>query len=531
MRAGLWTVTALALVAALVSGILLWRNDSSGCSGRETVRVAAEPAIADALTGLADLTAADGSCFDYAIESIAGGYVPELLTRGEGAPELWVADSQSKARRVIAQTRRGSGFVAESLATTPAVVVGTDPGTYPGWVDVLRRPNLQIGSPVSSTAADAPIVGSLAAELSGRLTRADRLAAMAGLADRRNRAVPMADPKSTDESRLMSAGATASVVVTSEQQFMTFKRHYPNSSLISTVPSDGTVLLDYPLVNTAGSDQAADAGVTLLKAARSQAGRKILTGQGFRAPDGTGVGKPVKTLTIDPARVDAAVDEWTAMALPTRTILALDVSTSLRMPAADSTRAALVIDGALGWLRQLPPNTDVGMWIYSLNKGGNGQDWLETVPSRRLGDPVRSWTQRDILDESINRSLKAELGGGRALYDTILAGYKAVLNGYDADYTNTLTIVTDGRDDDLQGPTPATLIDQLKRLADPGRPVRVVVLGVSADVDRATLTTITNVTGGGTSVTADPYGIQGLFAGAVRPRLSPPVNPIGADGK
>ena len=55
----------------------------------------------------------------------------------------------------------------------------------------------------------APIVGSLAAELSGRLTRADRLAAMAGLADRRNRAVPMADPKSTDESRLMSAGATA----------------------------------------------------------------------------------------------------------------------------------------------------------------------------------------------------------------------------------------------------------------------------------------------------------------------------------
>mgnify|MGYP006921815206 CR=1 FL=1 len=80
------------------------------------------------------------------------------------------------------------------------------------------------------------------------------------------------------------------------------------------------------------------------------------------------------------------------------------------------------------------------------------------VPSRRLGDPVRSWTQRDILDESINRSLKAELGGGRALYDTILAGYKAVLNGYDADYTNTLTIVTDGRDDDLQGPTPATLI-------------------------------------------------------------------------
>lgn len=153
------------------------------------------------------------------------------------------------------------------------------------------------------------------------------------------------------------------------------------------------------------------------------------------------------------------------------------------------------------------------------------------MPSRRLGDPVRSWTQRDILDESINRSLKAELGGGRALYDTILAGYKAVLNGYDADYTNTLTIVTDGRDDDLQGPTPATLIDQLKRLADPGRPVRVVVLGVSADVDRATLTTITNVTGGGTSVTADPYGIQGLFAGAVRPRLSPPVNPIGADGK
>ncbi|QHN30028.1 VWA domain-containing protein [Gordonia amarae] len=510
--------TAVALVAILAGGVVLWRDVADGCGGNRTgIAVAADPTIATTLRSVAE-KASDTSCFDYSVEAVEGGRIPALLTGGKDIPDLWVADSQHRARRVLAQVRLGSGAVVGSLATTPAVVASTQTVSEDSWVDVMNLPDLNIGNPASSSLADAPIIGALGAPGADKLNKRTLMLAMAEMASRRNDAGATED---SEQGRLKLADTSTVHVVTSEQQYLEFLRGHAGTRLQATTPATGTVLIDYPLVNTskAHRDRTAEAAAALVRTAGSGAGQKILGAAGFRNPDGTGVGEPVKALTVDATKLDKALDQWFELNLPTRTIMAIDTSGSMQSPAGNSTRAALLTDAVVGAFALIPRNGVVGMWIFGIDKGGIGTDWNELVPSRRLDEKVGDVMQRDMLITGVRKAMTTQLGGDTGLYDTILAGYKKALADYDPNYSNTFTVLTDGRNEDSRSISLDDLVKQLKALTDPGRPVRIVAMGISEDADAESLTKITDVTGGATFVATDPGKIKTIFDDAARTRL------------
>ncbi|MFE0751348.1 substrate-binding domain-containing protein [Gordonia sp. NPDC058843] len=515
----LWAGAVLLVVVALVTGVIIWQTGSGGCGERTRVAVASDSAMTGPLREVARQASAD-SCFDYDVQTAAGADVPGLLTQGAAAPDLWVADSQVQARRVTTQVRRELDLVSPSIASTPTVVAGTDVPELGTWVEVMKLPNLRTGSPVDTSTGDAPIIGALAAVDSGELADEDFTEAMTILAIQQNNARLANDNEGT---RLNLANTSEVPVVTTEQQFDLFMRTHQGSRLTSTIPAAGTVMLDYPLVNTAPAARqqaSADAGAALVAALDTDAGRAALADSGYRDADGNGVGQPVKELELrDPSSVDKALRQWQVLGVPIRSLVVQDTSGSMETPAGGTTRAGLLIDASQTGLKLFPNNTMIGGWAFSVNKGGPGQDWEELAPIRRLDARSGSGTHRDALGRAVEEGL-SDLGGGTGLYDTTLAAFKKVQDTYDPNYSNSVIIMTDGQNEDPDSITLDNLLAELKRLEDPARPVLVLTIGISDDADSDALKQIAEATGGTTYVAENAADIRTVFVDAIQARVA-----------
>ncbi|MFW0795771.1 substrate-binding domain-containing protein [Gordonia sp. CPCC 205515] len=527
-RAGwLWGLGALIVVVALVTGVVLWRTGAvGGCGDRTSVAIASDPAMTGALRTVAQQASAD-TCYDFTVTGVAGAQVPGELTRGDQAPDLWVADSQIQARRVTTQVRRELSLVSPSIATSPTVIVGESVPATETWVDVMKLTDLRTGSPIDTSTGDAPIVGALAEVNDGNLTQKELTAAMTVLAVQQNNARLVNDNEGT---RLNFANTAGVPVITTEQQYLLFTRTHPGSRLEATVPAGGTVQLDYPMVNTAGAarrDIAAAAGQVLVDQLSSPAGQQALTEAGYRTPDGAplpagaGVGK-VRVLQLDdPTQVDKAIRQWQVLGVPIRTLVVEDTSGSMAAAAGGTTRAGLLTDASLTGLKLFPNNTMIGGWAFGINKGPNGADWKWMSPIRRLDAAAATGgTHREELAAAVRRGLApSQLGGGTGLYDTTLAAFKEVQKNYDPNYSNSVIIMTDGQNEDPNSLTLQQLLATLKRLEDPARPVLVLTIGISDDADTEALKAIAAATGGTTYVAKTPADIQTVFVDAIQARV------------
>ncbi|HQV19566.1 MAG: VWA domain-containing protein [Gordonia sp.] len=516
----LQVVLAVVLVIVAVAGVILWRGNADGCGDRTSVRVAADPTVVATVRSLTAI-AADTGCFDYDVDEVAGADVPGRLTSGDDkSPELWVADSQTQARRVITQVRKSPDYVTESLASSPTVVAGTGLGSLKTWIDVMKLPDLRIGSPMETSTGDAPIIAALAEVKAGRAKQDELTQALSILAIQQNNARPANDSEAT---RLNLANVEGIPVITTEQQFSQFQRRHPESKLKSAIPADGTVMLDYPLLNTAGrgsKDDAAAAGKELVAAASSVDGRKVLHNSSFRDPGGSGFGAKVTVLDGgDAALVDKTLRQWQVLGIPIRTIFMIDTSGSMRAPAGDSTRAKLLIGAATQGLGLFPNNTQGGLWIFGINKGGAGQDWKELLPVRRLDAASSRGTHRDDFAAEITRAMTDDLGGGTGLYDSILAAYKQAQAGYDPTYSNSVIVMTDGRNEDANSIGLDELLTTLEQLADPARPVLVLTIGISGDADADALSKISEATGGSSYIAETAADIESVFVNAIAARV------------
>lgn len=515
----LWAIIALIAVVALVTGVIIWQAGSGGCGDRTRVAVASDAAMTGPLREVARQASAD-SCYDYDVQTAAGADVPGLLTLGAAAPDLWVADSQVQARRVTTQVRRDLDLVAPSIASTPTVVAGENVPGLDTWVEVMKLPDLRTGSPVDTSTGDAPIIGALAAVDAGELPEGKFTEAMTVLAIQQNNARLTNDNEGT---RLNLANTAGVPVVTTEQQYELFMRTHQGSKLKSSIPAAGTVMLDYPLVNTASAarQQVADeAGAALVAALNSDAGRKALTDAGYRDADGNGVGEPLKKLELrDPTSVDKALRQWQVLGVPIRSLVVQDTSGSMATPAGGTTRAGLLIDASTTGLKLFPNNTMIGGWAFSVDKGGDGQDWVEMAPIRRLDARSGSGTHREALGRAVEEGL-SDLGGGTGLYDTTLAAFKKVQDTYDPNYSNSVIIMTDGQNEDPNSISLDELLAELKRLEDPARPVLVLTIGISDDADSDALKQIAEATGGTTYIAENAADIRTVFVDAIQARVA-----------
>ena len=519
-RRPLQIALAALLVIIAVAGVILWRTGADGCGDRTSVQVAADPTIVGTVRSLTRIAAGNG-CYDYEVDEVAGAAVPGRLTSGDDkSPELWVADSQTQARRVITQVRKSPDYIAESLASSPTVVAGTGLKPLTSWVEVMKLPDMRMGSPMETSTGDAPITGALAEVKAGRVKQDDLTQALSILAIQQNNARPANDSEAT---RLNLANVEGIPVVTTEQQFSQFQRRHPGSRLKSAIPADGTVMLDYPLLNTAGRgtrDAAAAAGKELVAAATSEEGRKVLRDSSFRNPDGTGFGDEVTVLDSgDEKLVDKTLRQWQVLGIPIRTTLVVDTSGSMRESAGNSTRAQLLADASTQGLMLFPNNTQASLWIFGINKGGPNQDWKELLPSRRLDAASSRGTHRDDFRAELKRAMAEDLGGGTGLYDSVLAAYKSVQAGYDPTYSNSVIVMTDGRNEDANSVSLDELLATLKQLEDPARPVLVLTIGISGDADADALRKIAEATGGSSYVAETAADIQSVFVNAIAARV------------
>jgi hypothetical protein len=153
----------------------------------------------------------------------------------------------------------------------------------------------------------------------------------------------------------------------------------------------------------------------------------------------------------------------------------------------------------------------VGVWLFSTDENGK-KPYKQLIPISPLA------TTRTELQNSIGK-IQANPQGDTGLYDTVLAAYQEVENGWQAGKSNSVLLFTDGKNENPDGISQATLISKLKKLSDPKRPVRLVFIGIGNQVDQKELQTIVNATpAGGVFIAPDPAKISDIFLQALATR-------------
>jgi hypothetical protein len=337
-------------------------------------------------------------------------------------------------------------------------------------------------------------------------------------------------PRSADPASIASSLSAAAL---SEEDVIAYNAQKPPISLAALYLDPAPLSLDYPYAVMPGGEPAKVAAAQgLFDVLTTKSFRNRLGAQGLRAPDGswgdgfaappgapTPAGTPTATATgprggtaggVDPAAVERALSTWTAVTQSGRMLAVIDVSGSMleRVPTAgNATREQVTVAAATRGLGLLDDSWAVGLWTFSTDLVGT-REYRELVP---VG-PVSS--QRAQIEGAL-RTIVPKQNGNTGLYDTVLAAYKAVQDGWEAGRVNSVVLMTDGQNDNASGITQQKLLGDLKRVADPDRPIQVIFVGIGNAVSKAELESITKVTGGGVFVTEDAAKIGDIFLKAI----------------
>lgn len=519
--------TALLAAAVLVAAVVGWSATSSDCDEAGTLTLAAAPEIADVVdavvaeTDPADLGAGDG-CRPVRVEPADPHEVAAAVGSGAGAPDLWVPDTSAWLARLPAPTQERQTW---PLAKTPVVLAGPDDAARPDtWLAALSGPDATLLDPRASGAG----VGALAALHAEAVHGASSGTELSTwLVDK---AQDAPDESLSDADLLAIAtngGAASTWFPTTEQRVIDMADQVSRSHLRAVVPRSGTVLLDYPLVPVAtgsDADRAVRVAEVLADRLLSRAGQRRLAAAGFRPPsampsdaDG-GVGAVDEVGVVQPNAVAHLLRTWEMLTADARMLAVLDVSGSMREHAGQQTRIALARGAVLTALRDLPSESQMGLWAFSVGLGAGDDDHWVLAPVRRLGPAGGGISHRATLAGAV-RQLPRLVGGGTALYDTVLAAYRAAVSGYAPNRFNGVVVLTDGRNEDPDGLRLRQLLDALKRLSDPARPVPVITVGLGPQADVATLERIAEATGGASHVARDPRDIGRVFTDALLDRV------------
>jgi Mg-chelatase subunit ChlD len=512
-------VALLLVVGLLVGGggafvVLGGRGDSAAaddrtCGGYRSVDVTVAPELyAVVVDALESVTPA---CTRVVPTSRGGMEVARGVSMGGALPDVWIPESRFLTTRAYLGPARPH-TVTRSLARTPVLLVGgAGAQRFASWGDAEASGRVSVPDPETSAAGALALV---APEVEAGAMGRTRAAA-------RELVVPFAQKVGARRARGADASVTPAafprrsprLVVTTEHELGDVLAQ--RADLRDLTPPVGSPVLDFPVV--LGPDAAPGSRVVakeLVRHFQSAEGRELLTREGLRTADD----RATTTLrTPSAATISTAVRSWRTLAVPSAILAVVDASGSMDAAAGGGSRMDLLADAAGIGLSFLPDHARVGLWIFSIDKGGPGKDWRQLEPMRRLDDLRRGRTQRYALRQRAEQ-MSSLVGGGTGLYDTALAAYRAALRSYRPEYSNAVVLMTDGRNQDPGSIALAQLLDRLRELRDPDRPVRVVGIAISGDADLAALQQIAQVTGGEAYLAAEPKDVLGVFAQAVLSR-------------
>jgi hypothetical protein len=565
----------MAIVVVLAgSWIGYQRLSDSGCSGKVTLTVAAATELAPAVDQAAQQWVADGAdvegtCVAVTVTGVSPATMAAAVARQHNVtlsgasivsksvqpPDVWIPDSSTWLLRLKSEA---SGFVptdGKSVALSPVVVAMPAPIAetigWPnkklGWKDLLAKMD-------SSTAIKTGIVdpNKDAAGLSGLLALAQaagtgvqaqqaKVGALRALAQNSSSLrddLLQKFPRSGDPTELATGLSAAPL---SEEDVIAYNADQPKVPLAALYLDPTPPPLNYPFAVLPGVDLQHQAAATGLHQALSKpAFKNALGAAGLRAPDGTvgsGFAAPVGAQvpsapavapTADPAAasggaaassldasvISQALGGWAATTLPGRVLAVFDISGSMNEPvptARGLSRAAVTRGAAAGGLALFDDRWAVGVWLFSTELDGK-KPYKQVVKISPLS------SSRTELQASVGQIVPKK-NGGTGLYNTALAAYKSVYDSWQPGVINSVILFTDGENQDKNSISQGTLVAQLKKLNDPKKPVRLVIVGIGPDVNRAELQTITNATpAGGVFVAPDPAKISDIFLEAIATR-------------
>ncbi len=562
----------MAIVVVLAGSWLGYqRLSDSGCTGQIKLTVAAATEIAPAVEQTAQRWITDGAnvngtCVSVAVSKVNPAVMAAAVARehqvvltGLGSapesvtvPDVWIPDSSTWLLRLRSEA---SGFVptdGKSIAQSPIVLAMPAPVAqefgWPdaklGWKDLLAKmktsTNLRTGivDPTRDAAGLAGLLtlASVAGEgAQGQAAKVGALRALAAGASALRDDLLQKFPRSNDAPGI-AGGLSAAPL--SEEDVVAYNAEGPPVELAALYLDPQPPGLDYPYAVMPEVDLQKSAAATGLRQALQQASFKDALGAaGLRSADGTTgagftapVGAPQASLPASPGADPAAggtaaagldagaisqvIGSWAAITLPGRVLAVFDISGSMqtKVPTAGgATRAEATRAAAQQGLALFDDKWSVGVWLFSTELVGK-QAWKEIVPISPLT------TSRQELQAS-TLQIKPKEGGKTGLYDTVLAAYKEVQSTWEDGKINSVILFTDGQNDNASGVTRAQLIAELKKLNNPKRPVRLVIIGIGNEVDRNELQSITNATStSGVFIAEDPAKISQIFLQAISSR-------------
>jgi hypothetical protein len=491
-----------------------------------------------------DVAAADSADVAAAVAGQSGVTINGLgQANGKTrVPDVWLPDSSTWLQRLRA-AGKSDVVPAEtpSMARSPVVVATPEPVArtlgWPdaklGWADLLKAmtTNAQVHAGIVEPNRDAAgLSGLLALGAAANAAPGGQQAAVGALRSlATGRSLLREDllvrfPRAADPATIAAALSAAPL---SEQAVIEYNASQPPVRLVALYLNPASVPLDYPYTVLPGLVGDRLAAASLLRAvlsgpayanALAAKGLRLADGtfgEGFATPQGAPTGASPVLPPPEATAVGRSLATWTAVTLPARLLAVIDVSGSMLTPvptAGGATREQVLLEAAKRGLGLFDDSWAVGMWTFSTLLDGEN-DYKELVPIGPLA------SQRSEILAALS-SIKPKPTGDTGLYDTILAGYKAMQTGWDPGRVNSLVIMTDGQNDDKKGVTLDQLIATLKGLVDPKRPIQVITIGIGTDVSRDELQKITSTTGGGVFVTADPSKIGDIFLQAIALRPS-----------
>ncbi|MEV4130835.1 VWA domain-containing protein [Dactylosporangium sp. NPDC049742] len=540
-KAPLAVAGIVALIGVTVVGVRAVAGGSGDCDGGIRLVVAAAPDIAPAVRDAATRWSATkpevgGDCVQVQVRAAEPADVAgQLAARAGGAinvaatavpspadadvPTVWIPDSTAWLVRMQAVSREAFEPDAQSVATSPVAIAVPDP--------------LAAALDATGGTAGAPQMAALLAKVASKqvqLAAVDPRRSTAGLAGAGLLYDSiLTDPKrlvdvvkayrsiavAADQTALDKSTGPAQVAPMSEQAVIAHNAGGPVVPL-TALTVDPAVTLDYPYAMINGKPRAnLEAAGRFRAALTAEGNRDLFARLGFRAADGsTSAGFPAgRGAATAPVTVKALTEErkitdilgyWNATTAPSRVLTLVDTTSSVNRPMAGAgspSRLQVLRKTATDGLALFTDDSELGLWAYA-----SGHQ--EVVPLNPL-----SQGQRARLTTAV-AGAKATTADVCGLYETVLAAYKALKEGYKEGRSNTVVVFTDGTNS-KPGMSLETLKLELERATDPTRPVRVVLLGVGPDVKQQELAEIAAATGGRSFVVTDPEQIGNIFLQAL----------------
>ncbi|MFM9371169.1 substrate-binding and VWA domain-containing protein [Streptomyces sp. Da 82-17] len=521
------------------------------------VDVLASPDIAPALDEAADRArdqdvTSDGRCLDVRVQSKEAHKVAGSLQATDSPEfEVWVPDSDLWVDRAglgddgVPLTPAGN--IASSPVTMGMVPSAADSAGWPEkrytWAELTAlateddKVRLGAADPARSASGLLALtkIGESAAKAEGPESDTQVAATAKLLAQRVSDSDTHAlETVARDDSGTEQGNPrrNQALIVSEQAAFAHNRSANQDGRLELFYPKDGAPRLDYPytLVDEPGmSTDESRAALRFMTLLGEEDSRGVFEKHGFR----TGTQDPSEDLVTaaggrepqpyatasaeppSPKDLQATLGMWTITVQSARLTTVVDVSNSMgrTVPARGQSRLEVTKASLTKALSQFTSEDEIGVWEFATYLDGE-RDYRKLVDTRRLGDSAgNGTTQRERLIAAYG-ALQPK-PGYTGLYDTTLAAYKDAQKSYVKGKFNALVILTDGANQDPGSISRAALVKELKRLADPKRPVPLIAIAVGPDADKNEVQEIAAATGGTGYQIDDPAQMQEVILKAI----------------